>query len=56
MKCAPKYYFREQDLGDNEAVERIDRYNAQGLELCEALREMKSRADDALDSATLLSK
>ncbi|XP_039745936.1 myosin heavy chain, muscle-like isoform X3 [Pararge aegeria] len=46
----------QQEFGCNDAVDRIAHYNKQGLELCEALREMKSRADDALDTVTLFSK
>lgn len=45
-----------QESGGGESLERIARYNAQGLELCESLRELKSRADDAVDTVTQLSK
>ncbi|XP_060800647.1 cingulin isoform X2 [Amyelois transitella] len=44
------------DIGSSEGIERIAQYNAQGLELCEALREYKGRADIALDTLTQLSK
>ncbi|XP_053599581.1 golgin subfamily A member 4-like isoform X2 [Plodia interpunctella] len=46
----------KNEIGSGEGFERIAQYNAQGLELCEALREYKSRADSALDTLTQLSK
>ncbi|XP_045763782.1 myosin-9-like isoform X2 [Maniola jurtina] len=51
-----KELIENHEFEGNEAVKRIAQYNAQGLELCEALREMKSQADDAVDAVTLLSK
>ncbi|CAH0668975.1 unnamed protein product [Spodoptera exigua] len=44
------------ESGNDEVLQRIARYNAQGLELCESLRDMKSRADDAVNTVTNLSK
>ncbi|XP_034825647.1 uncharacterized protein [Maniola hyperantus] len=51
-----KELIENHEFGGDEAVARIAHYNAQGLELCEGLREMKSRADDAVHTVTLLSK
>ncbi|XP_072941662.1 uncharacterized protein [Epargyreus clarus] len=45
----------KQELG-NEEMDRIAEYNAQGLQLCESLRELKSQASDAVDMITQLSK
>ncbi|KAG6453818.1 hypothetical protein O3G_MSEX008339 [Manduca sexta] len=48
-------------IGNNEqlksvGLERIAQYNAQGLELCEILRELKTSADSTVDTITQLSK
>ncbi|KAJ8724930.1 hypothetical protein PYW07_015888 [Mythimna separata] len=44
------------EAGSGESLERIARYNAQGLQLCETLRELKTRADDAVETVTQFSK
>ncbi|KAJ8726905.1 hypothetical protein PYW08_015302 [Mythimna loreyi] len=44
------------EAGSGESLERIARYNAQGLQLCETLRELKSRADEAVETVTQFSK
>ncbi|XP_049865476.1 uncharacterized protein LOC126366410 [Pectinophora gossypiella] len=46
----------EMEDGRGESLDRIARYNDQGLELCEALRELKSCADDAVDTVTEVSR
>ncbi|KAL0883793.1 hypothetical protein ABMA27_015885 [Loxostege sticticalis] len=40
----------------SESLEKIARYNAQGLELCDTLRELKSCADNLVDTVTKLSR
>lgn len=45
-----------QETGSGESLERIARYNAQGLELCESLQELKTRADEAVETVTKFSK
>lgn len=37
-------------------MQRVARYNARGLELCEALRELKTRSDDSVDAIANFSK
>ncbi|XP_021199652.3 trichohyalin isoform X3 [Helicoverpa armigera] len=51
-----KELIERSENGNGESLERIARYNAQGLELCESLRDLKSRADEAVDTVTQLSK
>ncbi|KAM3968305.1 uncharacterized protein ACR2FA_007674 [Aphomia sociella] len=51
-----KELIEQNEDGSGESIQRIARYNAQGLELCEALRELKSCADDVVDAVTQLSK
>uniref|UniRef100_A0A2A4JH61 Trichohyalin-like n=1 Tax=Heliothis virescens TaxID=7102 RepID=A0A2A4JH61_HELVI len=51
-----KELIERSENGNGESLERIARYNAQGLELCETLRDLKSRADEAVDTVTQLSK
>ncbi|XP_026746875.1 trichohyalin-like isoform X3 [Trichoplusia ni] len=51
-----KELIERSESGSGESLERIARYNAQGLELCESLRELKTRADEAVDTVTQLSK
>ncbi|XP_031763483.2 uncharacterized protein LOC113523483 isoform X2 [Galleria mellonella] len=51
-----KELVEKNENGSGESIERIARYNAQGLELCEALRELKSCADDVVDTVTQISK
>ncbi|XP_063823515.1 myosin-3-like isoform X2 [Ostrinia nubilalis] len=41
---------------NSESLEKIARYNAQGLELCDTLRELKSCADSVVDTVTQLSR
>lgn len=48
--------FVKAEDGRGEYLERIARYNAIGLELCENLRELKIVADDSVDTITQLSK
>ncbi|XP_038213298.1 cingulin-like [Zerene cesonia] len=50
-----EYLEKEEDV-DNIALDRIALYNNQGLQMCEALRDLKSRADEAVDTITVLSK
>ncbi|XP_045489191.1 ribosome-binding protein 1-like isoform X2 [Pieris rapae] len=51
-----KKYIEKEEEPDSDALDRIDAYNKRGLEMCEALRDLKSRADDAVETITLLSK
>ncbi|XP_052738120.1 forkhead-associated domain-containing protein 1-like [Bicyclus anynana] len=51
-----KEFIQNHEFVGTDAVERVARYNTQGLELCEALREMKSRADNVVDTAAEFSK
>ncbi|XP_035431480.2 ribosome-binding protein 1 isoform X3 [Spodoptera frugiperda] len=51
-----KELIERSESGNDEVLQRIARYNAQGLELCESLRDLKSRADDAVNTVTNLSK
>ncbi|XP_075972771.1 uncharacterized protein LOC142974369 isoform X2 [Anticarsia gemmatalis] len=51
-----KELIEKNENGSGECLERIARYNAQGLELCESLRELKSRADIAVDTISQVSK
>ncbi|CAB3225012.1 unnamed protein product [Arctia plantaginis] len=46
----------QTENGGGESLERIARYNAHGLELCESLRALKSRSDDAVDAISQLAK
>ncbi|CAG4940434.1 unnamed protein product [Colias eurytheme] len=50
-----EYLEKEQEV-DNNALDRIALYNNQGLQMCEALRDLKSRADEAVNTITVLSK
>ncbi|XP_059060207.1 centromere-associated protein E-like [Achroia grisella] len=43
-----KELVEKNENGSGESLERIARYNEQGLELCESLRELKSCADDVV--------
>ncbi|XP_073944817.1 uncharacterized protein [Choristoneura fumiferana] len=45
-----------QEDGRGETMQRVACYNARGLELCEALRELKSRSEDAVDAIANFSK
>ena len=45
-----------QENGTGESLDRIAHYNAQGLELCENLHELKSRAMEAVETVTKFSK
>ncbi|XP_022829661.1 myosin heavy chain, striated muscle-like isoform X2 [Spodoptera litura] len=51
-----KELIERSESGNDEVLQRIARYNAQGLELCESLRDLKSRADDAVNTVSNLSK
>ncbi|CAH2091841.1 unnamed protein product [Euphydryas editha] len=51
-----KDLIEKNEVVGNEAVDKIARYNSQGLEMCEALRSLKTQADDAIDTVTLLTK
>ncbi|XP_047523028.1 ribosome-binding protein 1-like isoform X2 [Pieris napi] len=51
-----KRYIEKEEEPDSDAIDRIDAYNKRGLEMCEALRDLKARADDAVETITLLSK
>ncbi|CAG9563575.1 unnamed protein product [Danaus chrysippus] len=46
----------KKEIVNEEAMERISIYNNQGLHLCETLRELKSKADEAVNTVTLLLK
>ncbi|VVD03435.1 unnamed protein product [Leptidea sinapis] len=50
-----KEYVAKEEI-DSEALERITRYNQQGLDMCEALRDLKNQADEAVDMVLLISK
>lgn len=45
-----------QDQTDGDILEHLSRYNDQGFELCGALRELKTQAEDAVNTVTDLSK
>ncbi|XP_045526779.1 ribosome-binding protein 1-like isoform X2 [Pieris brassicae] len=51
-----KRYIEKEEEPESDALDRIDAYNKRGLEMCEALRDLKARADDAVETITLLSK
>ncbi|XP_061706122.1 RB1-inducible coiled-coil protein 1-like isoform X2 [Cydia pomonella] len=45
-----------QDCGEGETMQRIAHYNSQGLQLCDALRQLKEQADCAVDTVAYFSK
>ncbi|XP_045459861.1 paramyosin-like [Melitaea cinxia] len=51
-----KNLIEKNEIVGNEAVDKIAQYNSQGLEMCEALRNLKTHADNAIDAITLLTK
>ncbi|XP_063379838.1 centriolin-like isoform X2 [Cydia fagiglandana] len=46
----------DNDCGEGEILQRIANYNSQGLQLCDALRELKEQADNAVDTVSYFSK
>lgn len=50
------FFILKQEIVATDAAERIANYNAQGLELYELLRDLKTRADDAVDTIIALSR
>ncbi|CAH0717281.1 unnamed protein product, partial [Brenthis ino] len=51
-----KDLIEKNEIVATDAVERIANYNTQGLELYEVLRDLKTRADDAVDTIIALSR
>ncbi|XP_004927928.1 uncharacterized protein LOC101738576 [Bombyx mori] len=51
-----KNLFENLDQTDGDILEHLSRYNDQGFELCGALRELKTQAEDAVNTVTDLSK
>ncbi|CAH0397289.1 unnamed protein product [Chilo suppressalis] len=51
-----KDLIEKREDNPNEAMDQIARYNVQGLELCEALRSLKTCADSAVESISQLSR
>ncbi|XP_063374769.1 uncharacterized protein LOC134662468 isoform X2 [Cydia amplana] len=46
----------DNDCGEGETLQRIANYNSQGLQLCEALRELKEQADCAMNTVAYFTK
>ncbi|XP_032512145.2 trichohyalin-like isoform X2 [Danaus plexippus] len=46
----------KKEILNEDVMDRISAYNNQGLHLCETLRELKSKADEAVNTVTLLLK
>lgn len=56
MINAMLYFYLCQEILNEDVMDRISAYNNQGLHLCETLRELKSKADEAVNTVTLLLK